>query len=227
MNNQSYSWHPWIKRFLASILIVGLGGQWLFADNFTSSTTIDGTTTNTADVHIGFGVPNITITVTNGGQIINTGRTQIGYPNSPASNEAVVVTGSGSILTNTTYLTVGRLSASNNLTIANGGQVFGTQGFLGGQDGDEGLAPSNNVVIVTGLGSAWFSGGTLAVGQTGTGNQFVVTNQGLVVSDYGVIGGNPSAVANEAENNTVIVTGSGSIWTNQTVALYNRITVGS
>src|ERR1051326_8812691 len=121
-------------RLVIGLLVVLATTGPLIADNFSASTTFDGVTTNTTDINIGFGVPNVTITITNGAQVFNTGRTQIGYPNAASSNEAVVVTGSSSLLTNTTVMTVGRIGAANQLTIERGkslehGGVCGRPGF--------------------------------------------------------------------------------------------------
>ena len=209
MNQQASFLRPWLGVLRVGLLVSGLTGLRLFAEDFSASTTFNGVTTNTTNVHIGFGVSDITIVVTNGGQIINTGRTQIGYPNAPSSNTTVIVTGGTSLLTNTAQVAVGRLSASNTLLIANGGRVYSTTGFLGGQDGDEGPGTSNNLAVVTGANSSWNMTDALTVGITAGGNRLVITNGGRVVNTYSFVGN--FAVS---ENNQVIVTGTDSGWSN-------------
>src|ERR1051326_7494028 len=215
-------------RLVIGLLVVLATTGPLIADNFSASTTFDGVTTNTTDINIGFGVPNVTITITNGAQVFNTGRTQIGYPNAASSNEAVVVTGSSSLLTNTTVMTVGRIGAANQLTIANGGRVWSTAGFVGGQDLDDGLAPSNNTAVVTGIGSTWNTSDHLTVGRTGSGNQLIITNGGRVVSLEGFLGGNSSLDSTApSRSKTAIVTGAGSTWSNITTTGNRGIIIGS
>ncbi len=229
MNNQTYFSRSWFKAVVLSLLAAGLSGPRLLGDDFTASTTFDGVTTNTANIHVGLGFSDILITITNGAQVINTGRVNLGYASPPSSNTAILVTGSTSLLTNTAQVTVGRLAASNTLAIVDGGRVFSVGGFIGGQDGDDGPAGSNNVAIVSGTGSIWNNNsGVLTVGKRSINNQLIVTNGGLVVSDAGVIGGdvNPTYSANAAQN-TVIITGTGSVWTNTTGALYEGIRAGS
>ncbi|MBI3880962.1 MAG: hypothetical protein HY301_13000 [Verrucomicrobia bacterium] len=68
------------------------------------------------------------------------------------------------------------------------------------------VGANSNEVLITGVGSQWFVGGSLSAGYSGQGNRVVVSNGGyLVTSASGGIGG----ISNE-----VLVTGAGSFWSN-------------
>ena len=143
------------------------------------------------------------ITINNGGRLL-TGDATIGGQTG-ATNNSVVVTGSGSLwfITNGTgYLNVGESGSGNSLTISAGGQVMDTNGNIGSQTGG-----NNNSVLVTGSGSTWNNSGNLYVGNNGSGNSLTITNGGQVVDTNGYIG-------NWGSTNKVVVTDSGSVWSN-------------
>jgi T5SS/PEP-CTERM-associated repeat protein len=64
-------------------------------------------------------------------------------------------------------------------------------------------------VSVSGSGAVWTNSSYLYVGYYGPGNSLVISNGGTVVNASGndLIGGNPSS-----SNNSVLVTGNGSVW---------------
>src|SRR5438105_380603 len=103
------------------------------------------------------------------------------------------------------FLLVGSDGASSRLVVSNGAQVFANGGSYIGF----GAPTSNNVALVTGAGSVWSEATQVSVGQSGVGNQLIVTNGGQVLSDNGRVG-------SVGSNNLAIVTGAGSYWTNQT-----------
>ena len=136
--------------------------------------------------------------VTNAGRLISAAGT-IGA-NAEASNNLGLITGSGSLWTNTFQLNIGRFACGNSLRIANGGQVISTDGAIGTSSN-----ACDNTVLVTGSDSMWDSG-TLNIGNGGSGNQLTINNGGSVLSrDTSIGSGNGS-------NNTVFVSGSGSVW---------------
>ena len=97
------------------------------------------------------------------------------------------------------------------LWIDNAGALSDGIGILGYYD-----SGSNNAAYVTGPGSVWVNATNLFVGYSGPGNQLVITNGGAVVtgaSGYGlsIVGYNSSA-----SNNSVLVAGGGSLWSNST-----------
>jgi T5SS/PEP-CTERM-associated repeat protein len=128
----------------------------------------------------------------------------LGYDSS-SSNNSVLVTGPGSVWSNTYALYVGYSGAGNSLVISNGGQVvnyyrYGCMGYN--------FSSSNNSVLVTGAGSVWSASEELDVGYSGAGNSLVISDGGLVVNDIGYVGSWGSS------SNSVLVTGPGSVWTN-------------
>jgi len=153
---------------------------------------------------VGESVAGSRLTITNGGKVFND-LSYLGW-NSSSSNNTVLVTGSGSVWSNRSYLYVGWWASGNQLIIANSGTVYNATGVLGRNSS----ASSNNTVLVTGSGSVWSNTGNLVVGYEGAGNQLTITNGGTVFDATGYLGFNSSA----SSNNTVLVTGSGSVWTN-------------
>ena len=88
------------------------------------------------------------------------------------SQGAVTVTGVGSTWTNSGLLSVGT-NGTGALTIANGGVVSNTNGFIGFATGSQGA------VTVTGAGSTWTNSGDLFVGRLGAG-ALTIANGGSV-----------------------------------------------
>jgi T5SS/PEP-CTERM-associated repeat protein len=116
----------------------------------------------------------------------------------------VLVTGPGSVWSNSGTFHLGDWSAGNSLVISNGGQVLYTESHVGGNS-DYG---SNNSVVVTGLGSVWRNSNTLVVGNYGAGNSLVISDGGQVFGAAGILG------EMSGDNNSVLVTGPGSVWSN-------------
>lgn len=120
-----------------------------------------------------------------------------------ANNNSVLVTGAGSLWNNNGQVTIGQNGNFNQMTVAAGGRVNDIKGIVG-YDG------ASNTVLVTGIGSLWNNSGDLVVGDHTTGNQMTITNGGKVaVGGQAYVGYQASA-----GNNSVFVTGSGSVWTN-------------
>jgi T5SS/PEP-CTERM-associated repeat protein/autotransporter-associated beta strand protein len=161
--------------------------------------------TNSADLYVGFEGFGNNLTIANGATVANT-TGFIGLSGAASFNNSVLVTGAGSLWTNSADLFVGFEGFGNNLTIANGGTVANTTGFIG----LSGAASSNNSVLVTGAGSLWTNSNVLCVGYEGSSNSLVVSNGATVaVNADGNIGYDATA-----SNNSVLVTGSNSLWTN-------------
>ena len=189
--------------------------------------TINGLTTNYSSGYtVGTNGPFNALIVTNAGVLNVTGVGIIGDSSSANSNN-VWVTGTGSVWSNSSFLIVGSEGSSNSLTIANGGTVFDTASFIGNS-----ASSSNNAVLVTGAGSVWSNSNGLVVGADGSGNNLTISNSGKVFnSSMGIIGGNASSTP--SSNNTVLVTGAGSVWSNSStlyVGCYgsvNSLTIAS
>ena len=109
-------------------------------------------------------------------------------------------------------MTVGNNGSSNSLTISNGGTVANIVGSIGAYS-------SNNSVLVTGTNSItgtnslWTNSGALIVGAYGSGNTLVISNRGTVANTEGYIGFYGTS-SNTSSNNSVLVTGANSLWTN-------------
>ncbi|MBB4000888.1 autotransporter domain-containing protein [Aureimonas pseudogalii] len=126
-----------------------------------------------------------------------------------ASAQSVTITGEvdpGSAVSPTwaisQYLAIG-LNGSGTVTVAAGGTVSNTYGFIGRVAGSTGTA----TVTVTGTGSTWSNGGYLFVGESGNGTLTVAAG-GSVSNAFGYIG------LYAGSTGTATVTGAGSTWTN-------------
>jgi len=159
--------------------------------------------TNRFELRVGNVGPGNQLVVSNGARVASLFGNVGDQPGS--SNNLVLVTGSGSIWTNHLYLNVGGGSVGNRLIIENGGQVGGEAGTLGSSFNGVGEA------LVTGPGSLWSSRTEMTVGANGANSLLVVSNGGAVVA-----GGNGRVgIVTGATNNAVVVTGAGSMWSNQ------------
>ena len=132
-----------------------------------------------------------------------------GYSNS------ALVTGKGSLWSNLFDMEVGSGGQGKcSLVVSNGGIVdsFNTNNNSGIIT--IGSESSNNSVVVTGAGSE-LNTGSLNLG-TGSGNSLVISKGGVVTSQNAQISFNDSAIGltNASSNNSVLVTGTGSLWTN-------------
>lgn len=116
----------------------------------------------------------------------------------------MLVTGSNSVWANNGNLSIGYYGRRNSLIISNGGRVVNSTGYIGNDSTAHG-----NTVLVTGAGSVWSNRSELYVGYIGAGNSLSVSDGGWVADSEARIGSTTSS-----SNNTVWVTGDGSVWTN-------------
>jgi T5SS/PEP-CTERM-associated repeat protein len=161
---------------------------------------------NQGSLYVGDGGNGNSLVVSNGGTAVN-GVGQIGVLG--GNNNSVSVADSGSLWSNRSYIILGNGSSGNSLVISNGGTVVSMSGVIGESYGP---SCSNNNVLVTGSGSLWTDHLDLYVGAGASGNSLVVNNGGAVVSSDGFIG--YSGFGYSGSNNNVLVSGSGSLWTN-------------
>jgi len=162
---------------------------------------------NSANLSIGrFGCSNL-LTIAGGGWVHSTtGR--VGWADTAGamnSNNAVLVTGPGSVWTNSDRLYIGDLSAGNRLTISNGGVVVDSYGYVGATTNFS----ARNIVLVTGSNSVWRNSNALYIGVYGDTNQLTISDGAVVQNSFGYIGRFRSS-----SNNTALVTGPGSTWSN-------------
>jgi T5SS/PEP-CTERM-associated repeat protein len=154
---------------------------------------------------VGGGFHNNSLVISNGALVVSA----YGYVgNNPgSSSNFVLVTGPGSVWSNTGTLTVGFYGATNVVVIADAGQVFSGNGSVGSY-------ASNNAFVVTGTSSMWSIGGGLGIGPNAGHNSLVVSNGGQVADVAANVGGTTS--------NMVLVTDSGSVWSNS-----DTLTIGA
>ncbi|MEI8063105.1 MAG: autotransporter domain-containing protein, partial [Verrucomicrobiota bacterium] len=122
-----------------------------------------------------------------------------------STSNTVTVTGTNSVWNNSGDLYVGYNGSSNTLTIANGGKVSDSNGYID----FIGHSSSNNTVTITGAGSVWTNSGNLTIGYSGAYNTLIVSNGGQVFNNTGYIG-----YYNGSTSNTVTVTDTNSVWNN-------------
>ena len=124
-----------------------------------------------------------------------------------SSNNWALITDPGSKLI-AGDLQVGNVSSGNSLMISNGATVSSALST------NIGISGSHNSVTVDGTGSSLSSSGSLVVGtysqsRDSSANTLRVTNGGIVASGSATIGNTTSSFGN-----SVTVSGSGSLWTN-------------
>jgi T5SS/PEP-CTERM-associated repeat protein len=192
---------------------------------------ISGVTSNwPGDYYVGSNYVFDVLLIRNGGALSNYSG-YIGF-NAGANSNLVLVSGSGSIWNNSTNLIVGAGSIGNSLVVSNGGKVFSQGTWVGGT----GITHSGNQFVISdggqascgnvALNFALSGGGTncqilvdgtnsilectsLNVGRLSSGNRVVVGNGAAIFNSSGSIVGQ-----NNGNNNSLLVTGAGSIWTN-------------
>ncbi len=143
------------------------------------------------------------LSIFSGGRVLSAGGT-IGN-GATTSNHVVTVDGANALWSDTSDLSIGASNSDGNaLVVTNGGQVVNQGAALGLTTG-----ATNNRATVTGTGSLWSNRLDLTVGRFGPDNQLQVLNGASVINANGIIGANP--VAN---NNRVVVSGTGSAWSN-------------
>ena len=143
------------------------------------------------------------LVITNNG-VLSSGGGRLGNAAS-SSNNSVLVSGNGSVWTNTAQVRVGNSGSGNSLVISNGGEVvILAAGVVGSA-----ATSSNNSVLVSGSGSVWTNTSEVDIGSLGFGNSLVISSSGTVFNSDGYIG-----KSSGADNNSVLVTGTGSVWTN-------------
>ena len=178
-----------------SALVTGVGSLW----------------TNSGDFIIGKSDKgHDSLVVSNGGTVADVNG-WVGYTIANAVNNTALVTGAGSLWSNSTYLFIGSNSVNNSLVISNGGTVVSSNGMIGFS-----TAANNNSVLVTGTGSLWSNNAVpdymtiaMSIGVSGSSNSLVISNGGVVIdtSSWTYVGSNAAS-----SNNSVLVTGTNSLF---------------
>ena len=162
--------------------------------------------TNQSFLYVGVSGPGNRLIVTNGGRVEST-IANVGLNSGSFSNLALI-TGPNSTWRGSQNHILGSSGAFNTLLVSNGGRfqcLAGTIGnFVGG---------NTNLAVVTDTNSTWQLSSTLVVGQHGAFNDLVISNGGKLTCVDAYLGAN-SLINAGGSNNTVLVTGPGSAWTN-------------
>ncbi len=166
---------------------------------------LDGAITNIAsDITIGTNGSYTLLLLTNSATITNTGNAVIGA-NASATSNGAILTGTGVAWDCGASFYVGYEGALNELQILNGGLLNSDGMTIGAR-----LSASNNLLLVSGVGSRCAVDFGLLVGSSGGSfNRLVVTNGGKLSSDIGYVGFGGS-------NNAASVADPGASWTNDT-----------
>jgi T5SS/PEP-CTERM-associated repeat protein len=148
-----------------SMLITGTGSSW----------------NRTSELSVGNASAGVSVIVSNGATVTGGAQVHLG-PNTWATNNSILVTGSGSSWTNTATILVGATSSNNSLVVSDGGQV--TAPLYVGRD----AGSNNNSVLVTGSGSSLSTGlgNTTIIGYAGQGT-LTVANGGIATSPQGAL----------------------------------------
>jgi len=161
---------------------------------------------NTGELRIGNGAEGNQLLVSGGGAV-RSGQGALGG-NVFGSNNLALITGPGSVWSNALGITIGSFSSQNRMVVSNGAAVYaGTDSVIGP------TAEGNfNSATVTGPGTRWRMGEDLYVGSNGAFGLLVVSEGASVENANASVGFSASS-----SNNTVVVTGAGSTWSNGAV----------
>jgi fibronectin-binding autotransporter adhesin len=168
-------------------VVTGLGSSW----------------NNAGDLSIGVIGAGNRLLVSDGGLVRNN-YALVGV-DATSSNNAAVVTGSGSVWTNALDLYIGQSAKRNQLVISNGAVVLTAGHAFTGYNTNA----AGNAVTVTDPGTRWLIGSNFWVGSNGPLSRLVVSNGAFVANGLGTIGHGVSSVSN-----VVVVTGTNSLWSN-------------
>jgi T5SS/PEP-CTERM-associated repeat protein len=209
-------------------LTIGSGSD----GNHVSVSGINSVIAHTRNLRVGGSGSNNTLIIEDGGRVetldeisgswIREAVSYIGDHHGAYSNK-VVVTGPGSVWTNSGDLYVGYQGSHNSMSILDGGAVYSDTGYIGYSPG----ADSNSVVI-GGAGSVWHNREGLYLGghyegtnwiDGGAGNSLEVGSRGLVLVgevDAGSLPGRTTLVVGDAGNDAALEVGNGS-----SIAIYS------
>ena len=159
------------------------------------------------------------LTIENGGSL---NRSQVSYIGTGTTTDATkgcdniaLVTGTGSMWRTSTNFYVGYYGSNNSLTLSDGGSVTGTYFYVGcGYENAAGSAfGSNNSVLVTGATTTIETVGFLSIGRSGSNNSLEIADGANVSTLAGYIGYGSSVSSSLGQDNSILVTGTGTMWT--------------
>lgn len=151
---------------------------------------------NSSHLFVGYSGTGNQLTISNGAVVCDT----IGVV---SHDSKALVTGSSSVWSNSSDLRVEGSGAQLDITCT--GRVFSANGYLGYNQHGNGSG-----VLVADPISAWNNDLDLWVGYQGGNYQLAITNGAMVDNNDGHVG-----YFDSSSNNTVVVAGSGSVWSNR------------
>jgi len=194
-----------------SILVVGTNSVWL----------------NRTNVYVGCYGSGNSLVISNSGRVIDDYGT-VGYDVNCIDNQALV-TGAGSVWSNSTVVFVGNSGPTNSLTIRDGGLVTDYYGIVGEQDS------GNDNTVYMESGGVWRNQ-ELYIGDMGSHNAMFVDGGSVFATTYMGVGYNPLyynnlveldngliAVTNQAHNAELEVYGGGFLLTGGTLIVDNLV----
>lgn len=165
-------------------------------------------TTNMSTAYVGSTTSNNQLAIQNGSSLSVGAAGYIGFQET-SDNNSITISGNGSELEMLGSLTVGFSGSHNSLVIEDGGKVFRSGGGGSGSIGYN-VGSSHNSVVIRGAGSSWGSIFSLTVGMNGSDNFMRVEDGGTVSTGYLTVGNGNGSTSNIGNNNSLVITGSGS-----------------
>ena len=196
-----------------------------FFNNTVTVTGFNSLWSNSGSIDLGVLGSQNSLVISNGGSVLAAGiietngttdgplavATTLGDSNA-SSNNSVLITGSGSSMTNAGRLRIGYYGSGNSLTVTNGGQLIGTRNanITLGYDTNS----SNNSLLISGLGSLSSNNGGIYVGYCGSSNTLTLTDGAVMRS-----GSTNSAFYGSSTNYNDAYVGFGSSSSNNAVLI--------
>jgi T5SS/PEP-CTERM-associated repeat protein len=139
--------------------------------------------------------------------VLSLALTSVAQAQFTANSQTITINGVSSNWAGFADYIVGSNTFGDVLLIENGGVLSNFDGVIGDLSG-----ASNNTAIVTGSGSGWTNYQGLVVGSQGAGNSLIISNGGRVTTPFADVAVGFGAAG--SSNNTVTVTGTGSMLSN-------------
>ncbi len=156
---------------------------------------------NSVNLFVSFLGSENALIITNGGRVLDPAGT-IGYTN--LSDSFGLVTGTGSVWSNTQSFYVGYSGSDNQLLVTNGGLVWTGGGYVGANS-----FSSNNLATLVGTGSVWSATNALYVGDFGSSNTLIIAGGAKAQAPGSYLGEDTFS-----SNNTIVLAGPGSTFSN-------------
>jgi len=204
---------------------------------FNNSVTVTGSNSfwsNSGFIDLGVLGSGNSLVISNGASVVATGiietngttdgplavATTLGDSNA-SSNNSVLITGSGSSMTNAGRLRIGYYGSGNSVSVTDGAQLIGTRNANISLGFDVGS--SNNQLIILGSNALSSNNGGVYLGYGGSGNSIILSGGATMISgskDTAYYGSNINyndtyiGFYSGSSNNSILLSGSSSVWTN-------------